>query len=176
MLAGALQLDGARPQQRAAATAAAVAITALQQPQLAAPVLLEAAGAVHHVSPSSSSSSTAAALDAVSELSMALSSEADAAHAAAVATVVLRYLMDHFWWTLVTELDQSYYSQALSALHSNTLDEGRTWHWRRAKTNYSPNQGRSSAGLARPASCLGSSSSSLSDMLVLPYRIAATLY
>jgi uncharacterized protein with PQ loop repeat len=28
--------------------------------------------------------------------------------------------MDHFWWTLVTEFDQSYHSQALSALHSNT--------------------------------------------------------
>jgi hypothetical protein len=97
MLAGALQLDSARPQQRAAATAAAVAITTIQQQQqLAAPVLLEAAGAVHPVAPSSSSSSssssnttTAAALDAVSELAMALSSEApDAAHAATVAAVV----------------------------------------------------------------------------------------
>ena len=85
MPAGALQLDGARPQQRAAANAAAAAITAVQQPQqpaAPAPVLLEAARAAQPPI------SMTAALDPVSDLSMALSSEADAAHAAAVAAVV----------------------------------------------------------------------------------------
>ena len=85
MPAGALQLDGARPQQRAAASAAAAAITAVQQPQqpaAPAPVLLEAARAAQPPI------SMTAALDPVSDLSMALSSEADAAHAAAVAAVV----------------------------------------------------------------------------------------
>lgn len=94
---GALELDGAMPQQRAAATAAAAAINALQQrqpaaPVTSAPVLLEPAAVVGPFSAPSSSSSNApsstAALDAVSELAMALSDQADAAHAAAVATVV----------------------------------------------------------------------------------------
>ena len=67
MPAGALQLDGARPQQRAAASAAAAAITAVQQPQQpAAPVLLEAARAAQPPI------SMAAAMDPVSDLSMAL--------------------------------------------------------------------------------------------------------
>ena len=89
MLAGALQLDGMRPQQRAAATAAAAAINALQQPQQPAapvPVLLKGAGAVHRVSPSSSI--TAATLEAVLELAMAVSTTADALNAAAVTAVV----------------------------------------------------------------------------------------
>jgi hypothetical protein len=83
MLPGALQLDGARPQPRAAASAAAIAITALQQQ----PLVLEPAAVTRHPS-APSSISVAAALEAVSDLAMALSGEADAAHAAATAAVV----------------------------------------------------------------------------------------
>jgi hypothetical protein len=84
-LAGALQLDGARPQPRVAASVAVVAITALQQQHQQQPVLEPAAVAGQLDAPSST---TAAALDAVSYLAMALSGEADAAHAAAAAAVV----------------------------------------------------------------------------------------
>lgn len=80
--ASTLQLDGARPQQHAAASAAAAAITAVQQPQqpaAPAPVLLEAARVAQPPI------GMTAALDPVSDLSMALSSEADAV---AVADVV----------------------------------------------------------------------------------------